>query len=51
MIRVEDDRDPVRRSNAFNVVGAGNSTSDGSLLFRVVDALPGEELGTTLRYL
>ena len=51
MIRMEDDRDLVGRSNAPNVVCAGNSTHDGSFLVLVVNTFPAEVGGTPLRHL
>ena len=51
MIRVEDDRDTIRRSNTPNVVGSSNSTRNRSLLVLVVYTLPAEESRASLRHL
>jgi hypothetical protein len=49
VVGVEDDGNAVDGSNAADVVGSGDGTSDGGLLAIVADALSGKVGSTTLR--
>lgn len=51
VVGVQNDGDAVGGSNAANVVGSGNTTSNGGGLAIVAHTLTGEVSGTTLRKL